>query len=188
MSLSRLFYRILLVKLVALTSPSTDQSNGAIIFPHFYMWFDYLCPKRTVYYLSIKNVILKKFQINNPSNACYHENWILFLHWGEDCSLDFFHLKTWSQICGRTPDLILALGKQRTKLNSSTFWKAWMIWWALFCFCICWPGDLDVIGLQFLRRDKIWGIAHEVVPTEGFGEGDDISDAWCSSDKAHQSV
>ena len=45
-----------------------------------------------------------------------------------------------------------------------------------------------MIGLQFLRRDRIWGIAHEVVPPEGFGKGYDISDAWCSSDKAHQSV
>ncbi|KAB1260835.1 hypothetical protein Cadr_000024361 [Camelus dromedarius] len=49
-------------------------------------------------------------------------------------------------------------------------------------------GDLDVIGLQFLRRDRVWGIAHEVVPPERFGEGYDVSDARCSSDKAHQSV
>lgn len=45
-----------------------------------------------------------------------------------------------------------------------------------------------MIGLQFLRRERIWGIAHEVVPLEGFREGYDISDAWCSSDKAYQSV
>lgn len=129
--------------------------------------------------------------LDNPSNAHYHKNWMPFICFFievKECSLDFFHLKTWSQICGRTPDLILALGKQGTKFNSSTFWTALMIRWALFCFCICWPGDLDVIGLQFLRRDRIWGIAHEVVPPEGFGEGYDISDAWCSSDKAHQSV
>lgn len=45
-----------------------------------------------------------------------------------------------------------------------------------------------MIGLQILRRDKIWGIAHEVLPPEGFWEGYDISDAWRSSDKADQSV
>ena len=45
-----------------------------------------------------------------------------------------------------------------------------------------------MIGLQFLRRDRIWGIAHKVVALERLGEGYDISDAWRSSDKARQSV
>ena len=45
-----------------------------------------------------------------------------------------------------------------------------------------------MIGLQVLGRDGIWGMAHEVVPPEGFGEGYDISEAWRSSDDAHQSV
>lgn len=45
-----------------------------------------------------------------------------------------------------------------------------------------------MIGLQVLRRDKIWGVAHEVLPSEGLWEGYDISDARRSSDKAYQSV
>lgn len=45
-----------------------------------------------------------------------------------------------------------------------------------------------MIGLQFLRRDRIWGIAHEVMSPEGLWEGYDISDASRSSDKAYQSV
>lgn len=75
-----------------------------------------------------------------------------------------------------------------TRPKSSTFWMAWITRRALFCFWVCWPGDLDVIGLQFLRRDEIWGIAHEVVPPEGLGEGDDVSDAWCPGDKTYQPV
>lgn len=35
MSLSSFLYRILLMRLVELTPPSTDQSKGARIFPHF---------------------------------------------------------------------------------------------------------------------------------------------------------
>lgn len=74
------------------------------------------------------------------------------------------------------------------KTKSSTFCLARRIQWVLFRFFVCWPGDLNMIGLQILRRDKIWGIAHEVLPPEGFWEGYDISDAWRSSDKADQSV
>lgn len=58
----------------------------------------------------------------------------------------------------------------------------------ILLFWVCWPCDLDVVGLQFFRRHRIWGIAHEVMSSVGFGEGYDISDAWGSSDKTQQSV
>lgn len=72
--------------------------------------------------------------------------------------------------------------------QSSTLWTAWLTQRALFCFGVCWPGDLDVVGLQLLRRDEIWGVAHEVVPPEGLGEGDDVPDAWRPGDETHQPV
>lgn len=98
------------------------------------------------------------------------------------CCPEPFHLKT-CQGLSRTPEE--AKGMRR---KSSTFWMVWVIQWVLSRFRVCWPGDLNMIGLQVLGREEIRGIAHEVVSPEGFWEGYDISDAWRSSDKAYQSV
>lgn len=215
MSLSSFLYRILLMRLVELTPPSTDQSKGARIFPHFTYglissvlreqstigvwktWLENTMPLR----YSVKKPCFTPLQVKRNFKKVPNKI-ILIMHALVKIGylLSVSSLR-WRMLPGFLPfknlksDLWLnsrsdfSLGEaKRTKLKSSTFWMAWMIQWTLFCFWVCWPGDLDMIGLQFLRRDRIWGIAHKVMPLERFGEGYDISDAWRSSDKAHQSV
>lgn len=205
MSLSTLIYRILSMKLLELIPPSVDQSKGAGIFSHFthdsitFVLSEQLTIQvrktwlENSHDMTATHLAKEKEKVPNKKVLIMHvfksklDIFYLCLHC-EDCCLASFHLNT-CQVCGRTTHQIRALRKQnRMRLKSSTFWMVWVIQWVLVCFWVSWPGDLDMIGLQFLRRDKIWGTAHEVVPPEGFREGYDISDARCSSDKAYQSV